>query len=190
MSWRHHNDYTKTHDDVINGNIFRVTGHLWWKSTGHRWIPLTKASDAELWFLFLICAWTNCWANNQDAGDLRHHYTHYDVTVTMTSLCLHSAVDIEEMPTGALGMESGRIPDSAIWAQNYDLARPAWTGRLRTDNKVVDRGFPTYFQSHGGQEETLFRVSNGNDVTWAGHGVSNQLNLEPRHWNSRIVGDL
>ena len=32
-----------------NGNIFRVTGPLWGESTGHRWIPLTKASDAELW---------------------------------------------------------------------------------------------------------------------------------------------
>ena len=32
-----------------NGNIFRVTGHLCGKFTGHRWIPLTKASDAELW---------------------------------------------------------------------------------------------------------------------------------------------
>ena len=32
-----------------NGNIFRVTGPLWRKSTGHRWIPFTKASDAELW---------------------------------------------------------------------------------------------------------------------------------------------
>ena len=32
-----------------NGNIFRVTGHLCGEFTGHRWIPLTKASDAELW---------------------------------------------------------------------------------------------------------------------------------------------
>ena len=32
-----------------NGNIFRVTGPLWEESTGHRRIPLTKASDAELW---------------------------------------------------------------------------------------------------------------------------------------------
>ena len=32
-----------------NGNIFRVTGHLWRECTGHRWIPLTDASDAELW---------------------------------------------------------------------------------------------------------------------------------------------
>ena len=32
-----------------NGNIFRVTGPLCGDFTGHRWIPLTKASDAELW---------------------------------------------------------------------------------------------------------------------------------------------
>ena len=32
-----------------NGNIFCVTGPLWGESTGHRWIPLTKVSDAELW---------------------------------------------------------------------------------------------------------------------------------------------
>ena len=31
-----------------NENIFRVTGHLWGEFTGHRWIPLTKASDADL----------------------------------------------------------------------------------------------------------------------------------------------
>ena len=33
----------------LNGNIFRVTGSLCEESTGHRWIPVTKASDAELW---------------------------------------------------------------------------------------------------------------------------------------------
>ena len=33
-----------------NGNIFRVTGPLRGETTGHRWIPLTKASDAELWW--------------------------------------------------------------------------------------------------------------------------------------------
>ena len=31
-----------------NGNIFRVTGHLCGEFTGLRWIPHTKASDAEL----------------------------------------------------------------------------------------------------------------------------------------------
>ena len=32
-----------------NGMIFRVTDHLCGELTGPRWIPRTKASDAELW---------------------------------------------------------------------------------------------------------------------------------------------
>ena len=35
-----------------NGNVFRVTGPLCGKFTGHRWIPLTVASDSELWCFF------------------------------------------------------------------------------------------------------------------------------------------
>ena len=49
-----------------NGNIFRVTGPLCGKFTGHWWIPLTKASDG--------------WVNNRDAGDFRRNSAHYDVT--------------------------------------------------------------------------------------------------------------
>ena len=33
-----------------NGIVFRVTGHLCGEFTGHRWIPRTKANDAELWY--------------------------------------------------------------------------------------------------------------------------------------------
>ena len=57
-TWRQTNKYY--HDCVYvnyqwylmmasNGNIFRVTGFLWREFTGHRWFPLTQASDAELW---------------------------------------------------------------------------------------------------------------------------------------------
>ena len=35
-----------------NGNIFRVIGRLWGKFPGHRRIPLTEASDAEVWCFF------------------------------------------------------------------------------------------------------------------------------------------
>ena len=42
-----------------NGSVFRVTGPLWGEFTGHRWIPLTKASDAELWcFIWSAPEWT------------------------------------------------------------------------------------------------------------------------------------
>ena len=37
------------HDDVIKWRHFCVTGTLCGEFTDHRWIPLTKASDAELW---------------------------------------------------------------------------------------------------------------------------------------------
>ena len=66
-----------------NGSIFRFTGPLRGESTGHRLIPLTKASDAELW-CFLWSSWTNGRANNGDAGDLKRHRAHYDVTVIIT----------------------------------------------------------------------------------------------------------
>ena len=66
-----------------SGNIFRVTCHLCGEITGHRWIPRTKASDAELWSFSLICAWINGWVNNREDGDLRRHRANYDVIVTL-----------------------------------------------------------------------------------------------------------
>ena len=63
-----------------NGNIFRVTSPLWGESTGYQWIPLTKAKDAE--FLCFLWSYLNKQGkNNSDAGDLRCHHIHYDVTV-------------------------------------------------------------------------------------------------------------
>ena len=35
----------------------------------------------------LICTWTNGWANNQNASDLRHHHTHYNITVMSCEFC-------------------------------------------------------------------------------------------------------
>ena len=50
--WDHHGIITRPAFIMMtssNGNIFCVTGPLCGEFTGHRWIPLTKASDAELW---------------------------------------------------------------------------------------------------------------------------------------------
>ena len=57
-----------------SGNIFR-------EFTGHRWIPLPKASDAELWCFLWYALWINGWVNNCEAGDLKRHCVHYDVIV-------------------------------------------------------------------------------------------------------------
>ena len=53
-----------------NGNIFRVTGPLYGEFTGHRRIPLTKASDAELSCFLWSAPWIKGWVNNREAGDL------------------------------------------------------------------------------------------------------------------------
>ena len=65
---------SQKHDGVIKRNIFRVTG------------PLSVNSPHKgpwRWALMfsLICAWTNGWVNNRDAGDLRRHRALYDVTL-------------------------------------------------------------------------------------------------------------
>ena len=48
-----------------NGNTFRVTGHLCGVFTGPRWIPLKKASNAELWCFVWSAPWINGWVNNR-----------------------------------------------------------------------------------------------------------------------------
>ena len=61
--------------------FFRVTGPLNGEFTGHRWIPHTKASDAELWCLLWSAPWINGWINNREAGGLKRHRAHHDVIV-------------------------------------------------------------------------------------------------------------
>ena len=63
------------------GNIFRITGPLYGEFTGHRWVPLTRSSDAELCFFSLICAWINSGENNREVDHLRRHLANYDVIV-------------------------------------------------------------------------------------------------------------
>ena len=66
-----------------NGNFFRVTGPLCEEFTGHRRIPLTQASDAELSCFLWSVPWINGWVNNREAGDKRRHCAHYDVIVVV-----------------------------------------------------------------------------------------------------------
>ena len=80
-----------------NGNIFCVTGHLCGEFTGTRWIPGTKASDAELWCFLWCCVWINDWVNNREAGDLRRYRTHY-VVIVMSRTWYTAYKNLNEMP--------------------------------------------------------------------------------------------
>ena len=73
-----------------NGKIFRVTGHLCGEFNGPRWIPLHKGQWRGALMFSLICAWINGRVNNREAGDLRRHRAHYDVSV-MDNSCIIGA---------------------------------------------------------------------------------------------------
>ena len=70
-----------------NGNLFRVTGLFVW---GIHRSPVNSPHEgrwrgALMFFFFFICAWTNSWAHNGEAGDLRRHRGHYGVIVMICS---------------------------------------------------------------------------------------------------------
>ena len=64
-----------------NGNIFL---RYWPIVRGIHWPPVNSPHKGQ-WrgalIFSLICAWINGWVNNHEAGDLRCHHAHYNVTV-------------------------------------------------------------------------------------------------------------
>ena len=71
----------KSHDDVIKWKHFP---RYWPFMRGIHRLPVNSPHKGQ-WhgalMFSLICAWTNGWVNNHDAGDLRRHRTHHSVTV-------------------------------------------------------------------------------------------------------------
>ena len=75
------------HDDVIKWKHFP---HYWPFVQGIHQSPVNSLHKAQ-WhgalMFSLICAWINGWVNNGEAGDLKHHHAHCDVTVMEQGIC-------------------------------------------------------------------------------------------------------
>ena len=144
-----------------NGNIFRVTGHLWI----HR-SPVNsphKGHRRRALMFSLICAWINGWVNNREAGDLRRYRAHNDVTVMNISIAKSRAYSmiLQWHYNERNGVSNHRRP-------NRTLSRRSWkkTSNLRVTglckgNSPVTGEFPAQ------------RVSNGENVFiwWRHHGA-------------------
>ena len=79
----------------LNGELWNSV-YPWWRHQmeifsallclceGIHWSPVDFPHKGQ-WYgalmFSLICAWTNNWANNRDAGDFRRHRAHYDIIV-------------------------------------------------------------------------------------------------------------
>ena len=84
-SWPCSSSARSSHDDVIKWKHFPC---YWPFGLGihrsHVNFPHNGQWRGALMF-YLICAWTNGWVNNREAGDLRRHRAHYDVILTQMS---------------------------------------------------------------------------------------------------------
>ena len=78
-----HSDVVGTHDDVIKWKYFP---RYWPFVRGIHQSPVNSPHKGQ-WrgalMFTLICARINGWVNNHEAGDLRRHRAHYDVTANV-----------------------------------------------------------------------------------------------------------
>ena len=94
--------YYSNHDDVIK---WKLCPRYWSFLRGnHR--SLVNSPHKGQWrgalVFSLICAWTNGWVNNHEAGDLRRHRAHYGVTVMTISQNVYNSVIPFSMLTSAI----------------------------------------------------------------------------------------
>ena len=69
------------HDDIIKWKHFP---RYWPFVQGIHWSPVNsphKGQWCRALMFSLICTWINGWVNNGEAGDLRCHHAHYDITL-------------------------------------------------------------------------------------------------------------
>ena len=69
--------------------------------------PVTGSFDVSL-----ICVWTDSWANNGTAGDLRRYRAHYDVIVMTTAWMQHLVEENSSsilQPTFAIGHDKSQF---------------------------------------------------------------------------------
>ena len=75
---------TWSHDDVMEWKLF---SRYWPFVRGIHRSPVNSPHKGQ-WrgalMSSLLCAWINAWENNREAGDLRRHRAHCDVTVMST----------------------------------------------------------------------------------------------------------
>ena len=118
-----------THDEVIKWKHFL----LYWPFTPgiHRSPvnPHTKAGDTDGALMFtLICAWIKGSVNNGEAGDLRCHRTHYDVTVMYCQdICRHTVGQVYVLCMDRATHCGLVIPYTGIelaWGHNYACRYP------------------------------------------------------------------
>ena len=145
---------------LIRSNLYIIETAWWWYQmetfsallafcVGIHRSPVNSPHKGQ-WrgalMFFFICAWTNNWANNGNAGDLRRHCAHYDVIVI--SPLVHSRasehIKYEYHLCNKVAHLSCCVACAKLWPDcmitrnyskkiflqdfNYELINPLWSG--------------------------------------------------------------
>ena len=122
-----------------NGNIFRITVPLWGEFTGHRWIPLIKASNAELDVFLnlrlnkLVSKQSRRWQFETPSRSLWRHCNYLSTYLEYGPVWYGLTVALEPWPTCApMKMKSRGVPCRTIatitvtsWWARWRLKSPA-----------------------------------------------------------------
>ena len=114
-------DYFCIHDDVIK---WKHCPRYWPFVLGTHRSPVTsphKDQRRGALMFSLICTWINGWVNNREAGDLRRHRAHYDVTVIVPWFvwsCIILAQPISQISYDIAYNANRKCARYIIWKQN------------------------------------------------------------------------
>ena len=108
VGWRLGCVFSHTHDDVIKWKYFP---RYWPFVRGIHRSPVNSRQWRGALMVSLICVWINDWVRNHEAGDLRRHRGHYDVTV----------MQLSDRETNC---------NDVIWMAGYQVVVPIMSARL------------------------------------------------------------
>ena len=119
-------EFVSHHDDVIKWKHFP---RYWPFVRGIHRSPANSPHKGQ-WrralMFSLICVWMNCWVNSREAGDLRRHRAHYNVT-NVTNVTL--GVGGPAMPTANV-----LVPNTHQTISHFILVQP-WSQYRLADQK-------------------------------------------------------
>ena len=126
------------HDDVIKWEHFPL---YWPFMRGIHWSPVNSRHKGQ-WRgalkFSLICVWINGWVNNREAGDLRCHRSHYNITVMWMSL---NFTDDKSTPVLVMAWchQATSHYLSQCWPRSilpYGVTKPQWVNSSRPSDAI------------------------------------------------------
>ena len=129
------NTFSGNHDDVIKWKHFRVTSHLWGESTRHRWIPLTKANDAEFWCFFYLRQKDHL---SKQITDVRLQNLPWSKTGLVSRQVLHPLSKLQNWIRSKTGRyKTGLVSNTKIEASWRATKHKPWQSNLTSDTVEI-----------------------------------------------------